>query len=112
MKIPPEALIPPEKLTGYLLVLKPEDDKSGFLEQAGFTLENPEALEAAIRAHTSQSEAEVDRVNRFGEYYVVKGELVGLNGRNLRVITVWIRDSGSESIRFVTLKPWRNDDET
>jgi len=41
MKIPPDALIPLEKLTSYLLVHREWDDKSKFLAQAGFTRENP-----------------------------------------------------------------------
>jgi hypothetical protein len=47
MKIQSGALIPREKLTKYLLVFQPENDKSKFLAQAGFTLDNPDALEAA-----------------------------------------------------------------
>ena len=49
MKIPPDAVIPEEKLTGYLLVPREYDDKSKFLSQAGFTLEDPEKLIEAIR---------------------------------------------------------------
>jgi hypothetical protein len=45
MRIPvEEAMIPREKLTQYLLVSRLEDDKSKFLAQAGFTLENPDVL--------------------------------------------------------------------
>ncbi len=45
MKIPADALIPQAKLTNYLLVARTVDDKSKFLAQAGFTIENPGALE-------------------------------------------------------------------
>ena len=50
MKIPEDAVIPVEKLTKYLLVPRPWDDKSRFLAQAGFDQSNPDALMAAIRA--------------------------------------------------------------
>ena len=41
MHIPPDAEIAIEKLTRYLLVPRPLDDKSKFLGQAGFTSANP-----------------------------------------------------------------------
>jgi len=38
MRIPPDAVIDERKLTDYLLVPRPWDDKSAFLRQAGFVL--------------------------------------------------------------------------
>lgn len=35
----------------------------------------------------------------------MKGQLAGLNGCSLRVLTVWQQDTGSEIVRFVTLYP-------
>ncbi|MBL8131037.1 MAG: hypothetical protein JNL42_04200 [Anaerolineae bacterium] len=107
MRIPQNALILREKLTDYLLVRKSEDDKSQFLGQAGFTMESADALEAAIRRHIATYDAQIDRSNQFGEYYVVHGELVGVNEQVLSVTTVWIQDAGSERLRFITLKPRR-----
>lgn len=49
MHIPLDAEIASEKLTHYLLVPKPLDDKSKFLARAGFTRANPQVLHAAIR---------------------------------------------------------------
>jgi len=40
MKLPPDSVISERKLTDYLLTLRFEDDKSGFLALAGYTLEN------------------------------------------------------------------------
>ncbi|GCL60104.1 hypothetical protein NIES3807_32840 [Microcystis aeruginosa NIES-3807] len=45
----PNATIPPAKLTWYLLVLQPKDDKSGFLAQAGYNLDNWQVLEQDLR---------------------------------------------------------------
>jgi hypothetical protein len=111
MKIPPDAVIAPEKLTQYLLVPKEVDDKSKFLAQAGFTLEEPELLEAAIRQLIEQEEAESDRVDEYGTYYLVKGNVAGTEERQLAVVTVWIEDVKLKQFRFVTLKPWRKDDD-
>ncbi|MFN8527954.1 MAG: hypothetical protein U0670_05025 [Anaerolineae bacterium] len=67
MKIPSEkAIIPREKLTGYLLIFRPESDKSRFLAKGGFTLENPADLEDAIRALIAENEAVQDLSNEFG----------------------------------------------
>ena len=49
MNIPADAVIATDKLTGYLLIARPLDDKSKFLATAGFTQSNSEILEAAIR---------------------------------------------------------------
>ena len=40
MRIPPDATIDETKFTGYLLVQRPWDDKSGYLRGAGFGLKN------------------------------------------------------------------------
>jgi hypothetical protein len=47
MKLPTDTQIEAEKLTRYLLVKRPVGDKSEFLKQAAYTLDNPERLEAA-----------------------------------------------------------------
>jgi len=108
MKIPPDAIIPASKLTRYLLVWRDEDDKSKFLAQAGFTLGNPQDLEAAIRLLIETNEAVEDGVNDFGNFYRVEGDLVGVNGRILGVITIWIvKTAVDNKFRFVTLKPGR-----
>jgi hypothetical protein len=107
MRLPAdEAIIPNEKLVNYLLVLRVEDDKSKFLAQAGFTLENPTALDNAIRKLISDNDAIQDKVNEYGEYFRVVGDLLGVNERILKVVTIWIVKANSDGkYRFVTLKP-------
>jgi hypothetical protein len=115
MRIPAdEAIIPSEKLTQYLLVARVEDDKSRFLAQGGFTSENPGDLETAIRQLIRENDAVQDRVNEYGEYYRVVGDLTGVNERILRVVTIWIVKARSDGrFRFVTLKPAKeSSDET
>jgi hypothetical protein len=48
MHIPPNANISAEKLSNYLLIERPWDDKSKYLARAGFGLENPLALQRFI----------------------------------------------------------------
>jgi hypothetical protein len=57
MKIPSDAIIQEQKLTKYLLVFKPRNDKSNYLAQAGFNLNNWQELKIAIRKVTQENEA-------------------------------------------------------
>ena len=104
MKIPPDALIPRAKLTKYLLVWQEESDKSKFLAQAGFTQENPDELESAIRQIIANNNTVFDHKNRFGVYYRVTGTLVGPL-RHSFIATIWIVRHGEDQYRFVTLVP-------
>jgi hypothetical protein len=106
MRIPKDAEIPAEKLTRYLLVYRVRNDKSGFLAQAGFTLENPAVLEQAIRQLVEENDAIQDRQNAYGTFFQVAGVLNGPD-RVLHVVTVWLNVAHSERFRFVTLKPMR-----
>ena len=73
MRIPDEAVIPREKLTRYLLVPRPWDDKSKFLARGGFALDRPEELEDSIRQLTASSEATEDGDNEYGRFLRVVG---------------------------------------
>jgi len=102
-----EVQIPREKLTHYLLAPRLDDDKSKFLAQAGFILDNPDVLEQAIHQLAQDNDAILDRQNEYGEYYRVMGDLVGVGGQILKVVTIWIvRANGGGKFSFVTLKPW------
>jgi hypothetical protein len=106
VKIPDDAILPREKLTLYLLTSQRKNDKSGFLAQAGFTQENPDLLEQAIRQLIAENEAILDRQNEYGMIYRVVGELRGLAGV-LSTVAVWIQLTNDNRYRFVTLKPAR-----
>ncbi len=105
MKIPADAIIIESKLTKYLLVFKPRNDKSQFLAQAGFFLDNWQALEIAIRQLNLASEAQSGRTDEYGTFYNVCGELKGVNGINLSVVTVWLKRQYDGKFQFVTLIP-------
>ncbi len=107
MRIPPDAIIPREKLTNYLLIHRDEDDKSKFLAQAGFTRDNADMLEVAIRHLAESADAVHDLSNQYGVFYRVEGNLSGPNGLDLDVVTVWIHQHADGIFRFVTLKPRR-----
>jgi hypothetical protein len=106
MRVPPDADIPDGKLTGYLLVPRPWDDKSGFLSQAGFVPENAALLREAIRGLAASTDPVRDGDNEYGEFWVVGGQIIGPQG-TLAVTTVWLRWRVDGTFHFVTLKPSR-----
>jgi hypothetical protein len=69
VRIPEDLIIPDAKITGYLLVLKPRNDKSKLLAQAGFTPENSEALKLAIQTQALSTEAVEEKNNEYGTFY-------------------------------------------
>jgi hypothetical protein len=76
------ATISEAKLTKYLLIQQPKDDKSGFLAQAGYTLENWQKLQQELK-RLLLNEATLNKETNFGEIYEIKGILIGVNGVNL-----------------------------
>jgi hypothetical protein len=105
LRIPEDSIIADAKITQYLLILKTRNDKSQFLAQAGFTQENPEALMLAIQRQVLDKEAIEEKSNEYGTFYQVAGELIGVNGVSLSVITVWLQRQIDGKFQFVTLKP-------
>ena len=104
MKLPQDSVISETKLKEYLLVHRDEDDKSGFLAQAGYSLASWNELEIDLRRQL-ELDALLIGTTQYGEMYHIKGQLVGPNGKRLNVITVWIRLRATGETRFVTLVP-------
>jgi len=105
MKLPADAVIPIEKLTEYLLARRARNDKSGYLTLAGYNASNWSILENDIRKLIQTRDAESAGQNEFGEFLVVRGQLLGPNNSPLNVKTVWIQLSEMNETRFVTLIP-------
>ena len=106
MKLPPDTVIAPAKLTKYLLVWRDADDKSKFLAQAGYGQENWEQLEADLRNQILPLEAVPrDEPNHFGDVYEIRGVLKGVNGVNLAVVTIWMVEYETQQTKFITLYP-------
>jgi hypothetical protein len=105
MRIPADAVIPKDKLTRYLLVPRPWDDKSQFLALGGFALDQPDDLESAIRSMAAGLDAIPDGTNDYGEFFRVEGELRGPNGVCLDVVLIWLQWKLDGTYHFVTLKP-------
>ena len=105
MKLPADTIIAPNKLTQYLLRLRVEDDKSQFLELAGYTLTDANRLLRDIREQVLPLDAEFHEETEYGPKYRIRGTLTGPNGRVLRVLTIWLKESATNQVKFVTLFP-------
>jgi hypothetical protein len=99
------ALIAVEKLTHYLLVKRPVGDKSDFLKQAGYAVDNPRRLEEDIRTQILSQEATPIETTDYGELFEIKGTLVGPNGTALKVKSVWMEEWKTDATKFITLYP-------
>ena len=107
MRLPGDALVAREKLTEYLLRWRPEDDKSAFLAQAGYTLENADRLMADIREQLMPLEAELIENTDYGAKFSLAGVLTGPNGQPLRVVSIWMTEAATGQTKFITLYPDR-----
>ena len=105
MKLPADALIAPEKISGYLLRWRPEDDKSAFLARAGYTAEHAEQLRRDIRSQLLPLDAEFLEPTEYGPKYLIRGSLHGPNGVALHVVTIWMTEEASQQTKFITLYP-------
>lgn len=99
----PQAIISPEKLTQYLLVLLSKDDKSQHLAQAGYTLDNWQQLAQDLRIQILSLPALPTAATKYGQKYQIIGYLTGINGKKLWIKTIWIVTA--TETKFVTLFP-------
>ncbi len=105
MKLPENAIIAHEKLTGYLLRPRDEHDKSGFLAIGGYTSDYAAQLESDIRSLLRTLEATPAGETPYGAKFVIRGILTGPNGRTLRVVSVWMLEKPTGLTKFITLYP-------
>lgn len=101
--LPQDSTIAELKLTQYLLVPLPNNDKSKFLAQAGYTLDNWQQLERDIRTQVLTQPAERIATTPYGEKYAIRARLRGVNGIELNILTIWIVTN--DTTKFVTLVP-------
>ncbi|GAP95957.1 DUF6883 domain-containing protein [Leptolyngbya sp. NIES-2104] len=111
MKMPSGLVIQERKLTNYLLIYQPKDDESEFLAGAGYTLQTWRSLEQDILRAVEGHEVFETIATEWGTRFRVNCEWTGLNGRRLRVVTIWQQDTGADAIRFVTLYPDKSEEE-
>lgn len=101
-------IIAKEKLTDYLLIFRNKDDKSKFLQQGGYNIENWQVLEIDLKELYSREDAIFDKEDAYGQFYKIEGSLIGPNGTTLEIITIWMYDKRQEVTKFITLYPNKN----
>ena len=90
MKLSRNATIAHEKMANYLLQWRPENDKSRFLGNAGYTEKDGEQLAQDIKDQLLCLEAEFEETTEYGEMYSIAGSLTGPNGRVIHVTSIWM----------------------
>ncbi|ANV85275.1 hypothetical protein AWQ21_13380 [Picosynechococcus sp. PCC 7003] len=96
-------LISQAKLTQYLLILLPKNDKSKFLSQAGYTFDNWQDRHDHLKTLAMKGKSEFLQQTPYGKKYKIKGELQGLGHKTLKVATIWM--VADKIAKFVTLIP-------
>lgn len=105
MTLEPPFLISESKLTNYLLVFLPRDDKSNYLRLAGYELHNWQILKKDLLALVETEEAVSESVGIYGETFSIISHLTGPNGRQLTVKTIWMTEKKTGFTKFITLYP-------
>ena len=105
MKLPENSLIAKEKLTQYLLTTRKRNDKSRWLVQAGYTLENWQELENDLRVQILSAEATPIDNTKYGQMHEIRSNLVGPNGETLQVCTIWMTETVTGITKFITMYP-------
>ena len=105
MQLEPPFLIVESKITHYLLVYLPKDDKSNYLKLAGYGIENWPILEKDLLALVAGGDAILENSSVYGESFSITGSLVGPNGRRLMVKTIWMKEKKTGFTKFITLYP-------
>jgi len=103
--LPADAIIAPEKLTRYLLVRQARGDKSAFLARAGYILKNADKLIDDLRTQLLPLDATPLHSTKFGEFYEIRGPLIGPNGVTLQIRSIWMKENLSGVTKFITLIP-------
>ena len=109
MKLSDPAIIAKEKLTEYLLKWQPENDKSKFLEKAGYTQALWQQLADDIRKQIFSLDAKLIRKTPYGDMHEIRGFMTGPNGVSLKVVTVWMAEYKTHNTKFITLYPDEED---
>jgi len=109
LKLPDNSIISREKITNYLLKWQSDNDKSRFVGRAGYSPDNWQRLLEDIRNQILPLEAELVRKTAYGDLFQIRGKLVGPSGVSLRIVTIWMKESRSQQIKFITLFPDREE---
>jgi filamentous hemagglutinin len=105
--IVPPRLVPPAKLTDYLL--KPDhpvgSSKAAFFKAFGFTLDRLDVMVEALVDHADRNPTAHVEDTAWGVKYTVRCRLRTPDGRDPCILTIWIVPPGERAARLVTAYP-------
>lgn len=108
MKLPnsEHALIPREKISGYLLSSTHITGKfkAAFFRAQGYSQVHWKGLEKDIRS-ILENDAKYGENTEYGQKYEVRGHITGPTGKSFLLVTVWIILYGENVPRFITAFP-------
>jgi len=104
-----QAVVGRRKVTDYLLSSRhPEGrSKAAFFSGFGFRTTRWRAFAEALRSHGGNGTVTGLTESAYGARYNVDGAIETPDGRNPRVRTVWIIETGDDKPRLVTAHPLR-----
>ena len=110
MRLPPDSEVKPEKITEYLLKPRSRNDKSKFLTELGYNIENWRVLQADILGQILPIDAELDEKTAYGDMYKIVANLTGPNGKTRKVLTFWLLNTILNTAHLVTMYPAKGDE--
>jgi hypothetical protein len=101
------AIIPQEKIVGYLLSFKHHDgrSKADFFTKLGFTTDAWQDLAKALLRHADDNKVAKTEDSPFGTRYIIEGEIVAPKSKTAAIRSVWFVETGKHIPRFVTSYP-------
>jgi hypothetical protein len=109
MKLPngDRAIVPQQKITGYLLSFNHRDgrSKAAFFSRFGFSANAWQELARSLRQHAVDHTVSGVEDSPFGTRYVVEGVIITPDERNPVIRSVWFIETDEEIPRFVTAYP-------
>jgi len=104
-----KAIVPREKITGYLLSSSHPDgrSKARFFTGFGFSVESWQTLAEALLRHAADDKVAKVETSLFGARYVIDGTISTPDGRAALIRSVWFIETGESIPRFATAYPLR-----
>ena len=100
-------VVPPQKITHYLLSLTSRDGKgkARFFFGYGFTVADWEVLADALKRHAAENPVTKTETTDYGTRYVIEGMMRTPDGRTPQLRTVWLLENAGDAPRFITAYP-------
>lgn len=108
MKLSKETtVISPEKLINYILNQNHNEgsSKALFLKEIGYDQLNWEILENDLREQHLSHEAVAGKPSPFGKKFEIVAPIIGPNGKQRLIKTIWMIKFNENFARFITLIP-------